>query len=126
MLSTRSHASAPCRLRAQGFLLDHGFQIFLSSYPEAMAVLDYEKLDLKPFYAGALVFWNGGLHRVSDPFRRGRWGAPSPASLRAARCEQSPGLAAAEGGCAEQLEPARRFRFDTPRLLPAGTRWTPS
>eukprot|EP00951_Prasinocladus_malaysianus_P008777 scaffold63851_cov37-Prasinocladus_malaysianus.AAC.1 len=52
-----------------GFKLDHGFQIFLTSYPEARSVLDYDKLDLKPFYAGALVHWNGGFHRVADPVR---------------------------------------------------------
>ncbi len=38
-----------------GFLLDRGFQIFLTSYPEARDVLDYDALDLKPFYAGASV-----------------------------------------------------------------------
>ena len=41
-----------------GFLLDRGFQIFLTSYPEAKAVLDYKALDLHPFYAGALAFPN--------------------------------------------------------------------
>lgn len=35
-----------------GFLLDRGFQIFLTSYQEAQAVLDYDALDLQPFYAG--------------------------------------------------------------------------
>lgn len=35
-----------------GFLLDRGFQIFLTSYQEAQSVLDYSALDLKPFYAG--------------------------------------------------------------------------
>jgi hypothetical protein len=109
-----------------GFKLDHGFQIFLTSYPEvrppqriparvsfdfrlspnrmllscerpvllpvmvarlvtwhrlfvmsqAREVLDYNKLDLKPFYAGALVFWDGGFHRVADPVRC----APNPLS----------------------------------------------
>ncbi len=36
-----------------GFQLDRGFQIFLTSYPEARAALDYAALDLRPFYAGA-------------------------------------------------------------------------
>lgn len=36
-----------------GFQLDRGFQIFLTSYPEARAALDYAALDLQPFYAGA-------------------------------------------------------------------------
>ncbi|KAL4435625.1 hypothetical protein ABPG77_002588 [Micractinium sp. CCAP 211/92] len=52
-----------------GFLLDRGFQIFLTSYPEAQAALDYAALDLKPFYAGALVRFQGDFHRVADPFR---------------------------------------------------------
>eukprot|EP01025_Chloroclados_australasicus_P025582 TRINITY_DN25512_c1_g2_i2.p1 TRINITY_DN25512_c1_g2~~TRINITY_DN25512_c1_g2_i2.p1 ORF type:complete len:496 (-),score=26.91 TRINITY_DN25512_c1_g2_i2:280-1713(-) len=52
-----------------GFLLDRGFQIFLSSYPNAKQLLDYEQLDLRPFYAGALVYYNGSFHRVADPFR---------------------------------------------------------
>ncbi len=39
----------------EGFLLDRGFQIFLTSYPEAQAILDYEALDLRPFYAGGVV-----------------------------------------------------------------------
>jgi len=54
---------------AQGFLLDRGFQIFLTSYPEARACLDYEALKLQPFYAGALVRFAGGWHRVADPAR---------------------------------------------------------
>jgi phytoene dehydrogenase-like protein len=35
-----------------GFLLDRGFQIFLTGYPEARETLDYEALQLQPFYAG--------------------------------------------------------------------------
>ena len=52
-----------------GFLLDHGFQIFLTSYPEAQRLLDYKQLDLQPFYAGADVRFAGAFHRVADPFR---------------------------------------------------------
>lgn len=43
-----------------GFLLDRGFQIFLTSYPEAKTVLDYDNLNLQPFYAGASVRYGGG------------------------------------------------------------------
>jgi hypothetical protein len=53
----------------QGFLLDRGFQIFLTSYPEAKAQLEYEALDLQPFYAGADVRFQGAFHRVADPLR---------------------------------------------------------
>jgi len=28
-----------------GYLMDHGFQVFLPAYPEAKAILDYEKLN---------------------------------------------------------------------------------
>ena len=52
-----------------GFLLDRGFQIFLTSYPEARLALDYNALDLKPFYAGALVRFDGTFQIVADPFR---------------------------------------------------------
>ncbi|GIL43974.1 hypothetical protein Vafri_1549 [Volvox africanus] len=52
-----------------GFLLDRGFQIFLTGYPEAQAELDYSALQLQPFYAGALVWQGGSFHRVADPLR---------------------------------------------------------
>ena len=48
-----------------GFLLDHGFQVFLSKYPEAMKTFDYGKLNLYPFTAGAHI--NGRY--VGDPTR---------------------------------------------------------
>ena len=38
-----------------GYLLDRGFAIFLTGYPEAQKQLDYDDLDLRPFYAGADV-----------------------------------------------------------------------
>lgn len=50
--------------KVDGFLLDRGFHIFLTSYPEMRATLDYDALDLKPFYAGAKVWWNGTFHQV--------------------------------------------------------------
>ena len=55
--------------RVDGFLLDRGFQVLLTAYPECRRVLDYEALDLQPFFPGALVRFEGGFHRVGDPFR---------------------------------------------------------
>lgn len=52
-----------------GFKLDRGFQVLLTAYPEARALLDYEALDLHAFYPGALVRASGGFHLVADPFR---------------------------------------------------------
>ena len=54
----------------QGFLLDRGFQVLQTWYPEARRWLDYGPLDLRPFYPGALVRHGGRFHRVSDVWRR--------------------------------------------------------
>jgi len=53
----------------QGFLLDRGFQVLQTWYPEARRWLDYGSLDLRPFYPGALVRTGGRFHRVSDVWR---------------------------------------------------------
>jgi phytoene dehydrogenase-like protein len=53
-----------------GFLLDRGFQVLQTWYPAARELLDYESLDLRPFANGALVRFDGRLHRISDPLRR--------------------------------------------------------
>lgn len=54
----------------EGFLLDRGFQVFLSAYPEAQQVWDYSQLELQPFFPGAQVWRKGRLHLVADPLRR--------------------------------------------------------
>lgn len=53
-----------------GFRLDRGFQVFLTSYPEAKAILDYEALDLKSFLPGALIRYEQQFHEMTDPWRR--------------------------------------------------------
>ncbi len=52
-----------------GHLLDRGFQILLTAYPEAQRLLDYDALDLRPFAPGALVRIGAAFHRVGDPLR---------------------------------------------------------
>lgn len=52
-----------------GFLLDHGFQVLLTAYPEAQSVLDYSALELKSFSNGALCRVNGKFERLADPWR---------------------------------------------------------
>ena len=52
-----------------GFLLDRGFQVYLSAYPEAGKLLDLEALDLCRFRPGALVFRDEKFHRLMDVFR---------------------------------------------------------
>ncbi|MCC5953836.1 MAG: FAD-dependent oxidoreductase [Acidimicrobiia bacterium] len=53
-----------------GFLLDRGFQVLLTAYPEAPRQLDLGALSLGRFEPGAAVAMGGALHRLSDPFRR--------------------------------------------------------
>jgi phytoene dehydrogenase-like protein len=55
-----------------GFLLDRGFQVFLSAYPQTRSLLDSSQLQLCRFKPGALVFLKGRLHRVMDVFREPR------------------------------------------------------
>jgi phytoene dehydrogenase-like protein len=52
-----------------GFLLDRGFQVLLTAYPEAHRQLDLTALQLRPFEPGALVWRGGSGHVVADPFR---------------------------------------------------------
>lgn len=53
----------------QGFLLDYGFEVLQTAYPEARAALDYRALDLRPFRPGALIRIGDRFHRISDPWR---------------------------------------------------------
>ncbi len=53
-----------------GFVLDRGFQVLLTAYPEPATVMDLAALDLRTFQPGALVHWNGRWHEVGDPIRR--------------------------------------------------------
>lgn len=58
----------------QGFLLDRGFQVFLTAYPEARRVLDYSRLDLKSFTPGAYSWFAGHMNKLVDPWRTpGMW-----------------------------------------------------
>ncbi|KAJ6751581.1 hypothetical protein OIU85_002053 [Salix viminalis] len=50
-----------------GFLLDRGFQIFITAYPEAQKLLDYQSLELQKFYSGARIYFDGQFHNVADP-----------------------------------------------------------
>ena len=52
----------------EGFRLDRGFQVLLTAYPEARRILDYEALELKPFYPGSLVRVGTKWHQMADPW----------------------------------------------------------
>ena len=51
----------------EGFLLDRGFQVLPTAYPEARATLDYAGLDLRTFERGAVVWHDGRFRTVADP-----------------------------------------------------------
>lgn len=52
------------------FLLDRGFQVLLTAYPEAQRMLDYDALDLCHFDPGALILHNGSSNVLGDPLRK--------------------------------------------------------
>lgn len=52
-----------------GFLLDRGFQVLLTSYPAAQQAFDMKGLQLAPFRAGAIIRQGGAFHHLADPWR---------------------------------------------------------
>lgn len=52
-----------------GFLLDRGFQVLLTAYPEVQKYLDYSKLGLQNFGAGGMVLRQGKKNLFTDPMR---------------------------------------------------------
>ncbi|OKI12447.1 NAD(P)/FAD-dependent oxidoreductase [Streptomyces sp. CB03911] len=58
--------------RRDGFLLDHGFQVFNTSYPQVKRRLRLAELRLRPFTPGVLVQTPRGRMRFTDPTRRPR------------------------------------------------------
>jgi phytoene dehydrogenase-like protein len=58
----------------EGFLLDRGFQVLLTAYPEAKRALDYARLELKAFVPGALSWYAGRMNKLVNPWRTpGAW-----------------------------------------------------
>jgi len=52
-----------------GYTLDHGFQVLLTSYPAAKKYLNYGALDLQKLLPGATLFKNGKAQTIGDPLR---------------------------------------------------------
>ena len=53
----------------EGYQLDHGFQVLLTSYPAAQKFLDYKALELQNFLPGAAIFNKGKENQIGDPLR---------------------------------------------------------
>ncbi|MEP7022821.1 MAG: NAD(P)/FAD-dependent oxidoreductase [Actinomycetota bacterium] len=56
--------------RRAGFLLDRGFQVFNTSYPQVKRRLDLRALQLRAFSPGMLLWTGAGRLRFTDPTRR--------------------------------------------------------
>jgi phytoene dehydrogenase-like protein len=56
--------------QADGFLLDRGFQVLQTAYPEARRTLDYLRLDLNHFAPGAMIRIRDRFYTLADPLRR--------------------------------------------------------
>jgi protoporphyrinogen oxidase len=52
-----------------GYTLDHGFQVLLTSYPAAKKYLNYETLELQEFLPGATIFKDSKQQTIGDPLR---------------------------------------------------------
>jgi phytoene dehydrogenase-like protein len=53
-----------------GFVLDHGFQVYNTAYPEGQQELNYQALDFGYFDPGAYIFMEGQRYNVGDPLRQ--------------------------------------------------------
>ncbi|RZK68128.1 MAG: FAD-dependent oxidoreductase [Pedobacter sp.] len=53
-----------------GYLLDRGFQVLLTAYPETKNLLDYDALELKTFDPGALILDKKNVSKMGDPLRQ--------------------------------------------------------
>jgi protoporphyrinogen oxidase len=56
--------------KVDGFTLDHGFQVLLTTYPTCQQFLDYEALKLCAFEPGAMIFDGNQFRALGDPWRR--------------------------------------------------------
>lgn len=52
-----------------GFLLDHGFQVLNTAYPELTKYLDLSALQLRRFSPGAVIFEGKEFYLITDPIR---------------------------------------------------------
>jgi phytoene dehydrogenase-like protein len=90
--------------RRDGFLLDRGFQVFNTAYPQVKRRLDLRALRLRPFTPGLLAHTADGPVRLTDPTRRPRdAGALLPGRVLPARDLAALGVLTAR----DALAPAR-------------------
>jgi len=98
--------------RRDGFLLDRGFQVFNTSYPQVRRRVDLRALQLSPFTPGMLLHTPAGRVRFADPTRR----PGDQGDLVRGRLAGPGGLAALAGLSARDLLlPARLLKREPDR-----------
>jgi phytoene dehydrogenase-like protein len=53
--------------RVGGFMLDRGFHLFFSAYPEIKNFIDVKRLNLKPVYPGTIIRYDGDFNLMCNP-----------------------------------------------------------
>ena len=56
--------------KKDGYLMDRGFQVLQTAYPEARRSLDYSRLNLRSFAPGAMVRIHRRFYTIADPLRK--------------------------------------------------------
>ncbi|MGW2401672.1 NAD(P)/FAD-dependent oxidoreductase [Kitasatospora sp. NPDC001664] len=93
--------------RVDGFLLDRGFQVFNTGYPQVRSRIDTRALDLRPFTPGFLLAGSLGRRRFAHPLRSpARCGDLLTGRLAPRRDAAALGLLSAR----DLLTPAARLR----------------
>jgi hypothetical protein len=101
-----------------GYLLDRGFQVLLTAYPEARRLLDYGRLELKSFAPGTISWHAGRRDKFVDPWRIPRDCGRKCCDPNLARSETSCASHACEGDCSR----VRSKRFSEGRIARAPRR----
>ncbi|MFF4729069.1 FAD-dependent oxidoreductase [Streptomyces mirabilis] len=96
----------------EGFVIDRGFQVFNTSYPQVRRRLALRALRLRPFTPGVLVHTDDGPLRLSDPTRGPRrLGDLRPGRLAGSRDLAALGVLSAR----DMLVPARAVKHGDDR-----------
>jgi phytoene dehydrogenase-like protein len=105
--------------RQAGFLLDRGFQVFNTSYPQVRRRVDLRALQLRPFTPGVLLHTAQGRVQFTDPTREPRQSRDFLAG-RLARPRDMAALSAL--AARDMFEPASRIRHRRDRTTLAALR----
>jgi phytoene dehydrogenase-like protein len=67
--------------RFEGFLLDHGFQVYLTNYQTACQFIHLDSLKLRSFQPGAMIRCGNSWHTFKDPLRSA-WSRMIPDAIK--------------------------------------------